>query len=559
MNFNSLEFLIFLPVVVLLYWLLPHKGRWILLLAASYLFYMSWNVWLVGLIFLTTLTAYIAGIGIDRTENKKAKKAWLVGTLIICLGALVFFKYINFILESVTGIVRLFHSEQDDIVLNVILPVGISFYTFQTLSYVIDVYRGDFKAERHFGYFALYVSYFPQLVAGPIERPQTLLPQLKERHHIEEEDLLSGAKWLLSGFFRKCVVADFCGIFVNKVYADLGNANGLAVFAASALFLIQIYNDFAGYSEIAMGSARLMGVRLTKNFDKPLTSTSYTEFFRRWHITLNQWFTQYVYIPLGGNRKGKARKILNTLIVFTLCGLWHGANWTFVLWGLVAGVAVSVETLLKKSPKTSLPPANAATCATHAASAKIADSMASIVPDSTSSAVAFTILANSVAPAATVPEAAADSVTTLPKTAVSSAKADENPTVRLLRQIAIFILFTFSCVLFRAQSLREVGIAFRQMFTAWDWSEGYFDSALSALGMNAIQILQLTVAIVTMSLLYRLTEERREPSLGLLCPVAYTEGKTNVGLFIYGIFAVVLFWLGLLSSGDVSGFEYFQF
>ena len=543
-----MEFLIFLPVVVLLYWLLPHKGRWMLLLAASYLFYMSWNVWLVGLIFLTTLTAYIAGIGIDRTENKKAKKAWLVGTLIICLGALVFFKYINFILESVTGIVRLFHAEQDDIVLNVILPVGISFYTFQTLSYVIDVYRGDFKAERHFGYFALYVSYFPQLVAGPIERPQTLLPQLKERHHIEEEDLLSGAKWLLSGFFRKCVVADFCGIFVNKVYADLGNANGLAVFAASALFLIQIYNDFAGYSEIAMGSARLMGVRLTKNFDKPLTSTSYTEFFRRWHITLNQWFTQYVYIPLGGNRKGKARKILNTLIVFTLCGLWHGANWTFVLWGLVAGVAVSVETLLKKSPKNSLPPANAATCAPPAAP------MASVVPDGTASASDAAIPANSVAPASG--RGFRDGAN---KADAGSAKADENPTVRLLRQIAIFILFTFSCVLFRAQSLREVGIAFRQMFTAWDWSEGYFDSALSALGMNTIQILQLTVAIVTMSLLYRLTEERREPSLGLLCPVAYTEGKTNVGLFIYGIFAVVLFWLGLLSSGDVSGFEYFQF
>ncbi len=548
MNFNSLEFLIFLPVVVLLYWLLPHKGRWILLLVASYLFYMSWNVWLIGLIFLTTLISYIAGIGIDRTENKKAKKAWLIGTLIICLGALVFFKYINFILESVTGIVRLFHAEQDDIVLNVILPVGISFYTFQTLSYVIDVYRGDFKAERHFGYFALYVSYFPQLVAGPIERPQTLLPQLKEKHHIEEEDLLSGAKWLLSGFFRKCVVADFCGIFVNKVYADLGSANGLAVFAASALFLIQIYNDFAGYSEIAMGSARLMGVRLTKNFDKPLTSTSYTEFFRRWHITLNQWFTQYVYIPLGGNRKGKARKILNTLIVFTLCGLWHGANWTFVLWGLVAGVAVSVETLLKKSPKTSLSPANAANCTPSAAP------MASVVPDGTASASGAAIPATSVASASG--RGFRDGAN---KADAGSAKNDGNPTVRLLRQIAIFILFTFSCVLFRAQSLGEVGIAFRQMFTAWGWGEGYFDAALSALGMNAIQILQLAVAIVTMSLLYRLTEERRESPLGRLCPVARTEGKTNVGLFIYGIFAVVLFWLGLLSSGDISGFEYFQF
>ena len=255
MSFNSLEFLVFLPVVVLLYWLLPHKARWILLLVASYIFYMSWNVWLIGLILITTVTAYVAGIGIDRSENKKTKKIWLVATLVVCLGLLVFFKYINFILESVVGVIRLFDVKQDELVLNIILPVGISFYTFQTLSYVIDVYRGDFKAERHFGYFALYVSYFPQLVAGPIERPQNLLPQLKERHNIDENDMLTGAKWLLSGFFRKCVVADFCGIFVDKVYADLGGANALAVFIASALFLIQIYNDFAGYSEIALGSA----------------------------------------------------------------------------------------------------------------------------------------------------------------------------------------------------------------------------------------------------------------------------------------------------------------
>ena len=328
-----------------------------------------------------------------------------------------------------------------------------SFYTFQTLSYVIDVYRGDFEAEKHFGYFALFVSFFPQLVAGPIERPGKLLPQLKEERKFRKEYFTEGMEFLLIGFFRKCVIADMCGVFVNHVFADLSQANALSVTLAALLFFVQIYCDFAGYSEIAMGSARLMGMSLSRNFNKPLLSASYTEFFRRWHITLNQWFTQYVYIPLGGNRKGKARKILNTLIVFALCGLWHGANWTFVLWGLVAGVAVSVETLLKKSPKNSLPPANAATCATHAASAKIADSMASIVSDSTSSAAAFTILANSVAPAATVPEAAADSVTALPKTAVSSAKADENPTVRLLRQIAIFILFTFSCVLFRAQSL----------------------------------------------------------------------------------------------------------
>lgn len=488
MNFNSFEFLVFLPAVVLLYRILPHKARWAILLIASYIFYMSWNIWLIVLIMITTVTAYGFAIAIERAQSKGVKKLFLAVTLIICLGLLIFFKYINFILESVIGVIRLFNARQDSIVLNVILPVGISFYTFQTLSYVIDVYRGDFKAEKHFGYFALYVSYFPQLVAGPIEKPQTLLPQLREEHKFSGEDMLAGGKWLLSGFFRKCVVADFCGIFVNNVYADLGNSSGLAVFIASGLFLVQIYNDFAGYSEIAMGSARLIGVKLSKNFDKPLTSSSYTEFFRRWHITLNQWFTQYVYIPLGGNRKGKARKTLNTLIVFALCGLWHGANWTFLIWGFVAGVMISVETLLKKPFK------------------KLCE----------------------------------------------KAKIDlENPAIRLVRQIFIFGLFTFSCVLFRAQSIAEAGLAFRQMFTAWDGVQ----KTMTDLGMSALQILQLSVFIVAMALIYKLPQNDKSDTL----PLAKENTAINLGAFIYGATAILLCWLGLLAMGDSSAFQYFQF
>lgn len=491
MNFNSWQFIIFLPVVVALFWVLPHKARWAMLLIASYIFYMSWNVWLIGLIMITTVTAYGFAIAIEKTKNIRLKKLFLSITLIICLGLLVFFKYINFILESALGVIRLFGGTPDDIVLNVILPVGISFYTFQTLSYVVEVYWGKFKAERHFGYFALFVSFFPQLVAGPIEKPQTLLPQLKQERKFSSEDMLEGGKWLLSGFFRKCVVADFCGIFVDKVYVDLGSANSLAVFAASALFLIQIYNDFAGYSEIALGSARLMGVRLSKNFDKPLTSTSYTEFFRRWHITLNRWFAEYVYIPLGGNRKGKARKILNTLIVFALCGLWHGANWTFVLWGLVAGIMVSIETLLRKP---------------------------------------FGELCEKV-------------------------KIDlDNPTIKLIRQILIFLMFTFSCVLFRAQSITEVGVAFRQMFTAWGFGTEYVMQALNALGINTLQIIQLAVFIVAMVAIYHLPQEQQET-----LPLGDNVTAVKPMLFIYGIIAVGLCWFGLLSMGDASTFQYFQF
>lgn len=498
MNFNSLEFLVFLPAVTALYWVLPHKARWIMLLVASYVFYMSWNVWLIGLILITTVTAYVAAILIERTDNVRAKKAWLAVTLIICLGLLIFFKYINFILETAVGVIRLFNENPDDIILDVILPVGISFYTFQTLSYVVEVYRGNFKAERHFGYFALYVSYFPQLVAGPIEKPQTLLPQLREERKFNENDAYAGVRWLLSGFFRKCVVADFCGIFVDKVYAGLGDANALAVFVASGLFLIQIYNDFAGYSEIALGSARLMGVKLTKNFDKPLTSTSYTEFFRRWHITLNQWFTEYVYIPLGGNRKGQARKIINTLTVFILCGLWHGANWTFVLWGLVAGVAISVETLLRKP--------FARFCA--------------------------------------------------------KVKIDlDNPVVKLIRQIFILLLFTFSCVLFRAQSIAEAGVAFRQMFTAWGFGKDYADAAMSALGMSAMQILQLVIFLVAMALIYYLPGDGAENNkLPITDKLSEKAGcAVDISIFVYGVTAIMLCWLALLANSDVSGFQYFQF
>ncbi len=488
MSFNSLEFLIFLPVVVALYWVLPFKFRWVLLLVASCIFYMSWNVWLIVLIFITTITAYSAAIFISRAHSTGVKCFWLALTLVVCLGLLIFFKYINFILESAVGVIRLFNAEQDDIVLNVILPVGISFYTFQTLSYVIDVYRGQFPAERHFGYFALYVSYFPQLVAGPIERPQNLLPQLRTPHSFSEDDFAAGAKYLLSGFFRKCVVADFCGIFVDKVYADLGSSCGLAVFAASALFLIQIYNDFAGYSEIAMGSARLMGVKLSKNFDRPLTSSSFAEFFRRWHITLNQWFMQYVYIPLGGNRKGMARKLMNTLIVFALCGLWHGANWTFVLWGLVAGVFVCAEALL-------------------AAPLERLGQRLKIDAD--------------------------------------------NVVLKVVKRVFVFVMFVFSCVLFRSQNIADVGIAFRQMFTAWDAAGNVLDD----LGMSWLQLIQLVAFIAAMIMIYRLPQTKNGNSL----PLARSAVAVDTAVFAYGILAVALCWLGLLSMGDMSAFQYFQF
>ncbi|MFA6829841.1 MAG: MBOAT family O-acyltransferase, partial [Bacilli bacterium] len=348
MTFNSIHFLIFLPIVILLYWLVPHKFRWVILLIASYYFYMSWNPQLVFLILGTTAVSYFSGILIEKAEKKSTKKLVMAVGVLICLGVLIFFKYSNFLMQSVYDFLNLFGMDLSYTALKLILPVGISFYTFQTLSYIIDVYRGTFKAERHFGYYALFVSYFPQLVAGPIERPGTLIPQLKEEHFLNKDDFLCGMRIMLLGFFRKCVISDIVGIFVKNAFANLDNANSLSMMVTGLLFLIQIYCDFAGYSEIATGVARMMGVKLTRNFDRPFLSQGFGEFFRRWHITLGRWLADYVYIPLGGNRKGTIRKELNMMIVFIVCGLWHGASWNYALWGLYLGVFICLEDVLVK-------------------------------------------------------------------------------------------------------------------------------------------------------------------------------------------------------------------
>ncbi len=349
MNFNSAAFLIFLPVVVAVYWILPHKARRFWLLAASWFFYMYWNLLLILLLIASTVIDYWCGRGMEaRRGSPGVRKALLLVSVCMNLGLLLFFKYWNFFGAAAGALLNMLGIGWRPPVLDLILPVGISFYTFQTMSYSIEVYRGNTPAERDLVSFALYVSFFPQLVAGPIESPQELLPQLKAEHRLDPEDLRAGCRLLICGFFRKCVAADLCGIYVNAVYADAAGANGLAVALAGTLFCFQMYCDFAGYSEIAAGAARLMGVRLMRNFDRPYLSQSYGEFFRRWHISLNRWFTRYLYIPLGGGRKGLLRKLLNIVIVFALCGLWHGARWTYVLWGLYAAFFVCLESILAK-------------------------------------------------------------------------------------------------------------------------------------------------------------------------------------------------------------------
>ena len=349
MLFNSLEFLLFLSITFCLYWLTPHKARYLVLLAASYFFYMYWNPGLVFLILFTTVVSYLAGIFMEKSgENLRLRRLILVLNLVLCLSVLIFFKYFNFLYAALYDIIGLFGGGKAPGFFEILLPVGISFYTFQTASYVIDVYRRKEKCEKHFGYYALFVIFFPQLVAGPIERPGALLPQLKRRGDVKTLDYSGAFRYMLLGFFKKIAVADAVGLVVNAVYENPTEAGGLSALVATLLFAVQIYCDFSGYSDIANGTARLFGVTLTENFDSPYRSCSIKEFWNRWHLSLSRWLRDYLYFPLGGSRCAPWRHFLNILIVFFVSGLWHGANYTFVIWGLLHGVFQIVGILTLK-------------------------------------------------------------------------------------------------------------------------------------------------------------------------------------------------------------------
>ena len=334
MSFNSVGFLIFLPVTVLVCHILPRKVRWVWLLAASYFFYMSWRPEMALLILSETLVAYFFGLAAGKRQGKTGARLAAASACLLCGGALIYFKYFGFIVENINRIAQGGAISVPD----VILPVGISFYTFQATGYVIDVARGKIAPERHIGYFALFVSFFPQLVAGPIEKAEVLIPQLKSPMKLTFESACSGLGRILIGFFKKIAVADMLAGPVNAIFADPAAAGSGLTAIGVILFAIQIFCDFSGYTDIATGAAELLGVRLSKNFDRPYSAVGIGDFWRRWHISLSGWLRDYVYIPLGGSRKGSVRTALNLMIVFFISGLWHGAAWHFVVWGLLHGL-----------------------------------------------------------------------------------------------------------------------------------------------------------------------------------------------------------------------------
>ncbi|MCR5491577.1 MAG: MBOAT family protein [Bacilli bacterium] len=351
MSFVSLWFLLFLALVVAVNFILPHRFRYIWLLAASYFFYGFGSYWLLSLIIGVTVACYLCALAIDK--YRKRGKWFLALAIAVSLGLLFVFKYLDFAIGTVVSFANLFGAGWKFDGLSIILPVGISFYTFQSLSYVIDVYRGRTEAERHIGYFALFVSFFPQLVAGPIERFDRLMPQLKSERAFSMENLFAGGRYMVSGFLKKVVIADFLATIINPIYGDIAGQDGSAILVATILFAFQIYGDFSGYSDIAKGSAKILGIDLMENFDSPYASTSPRDFWRRWHISLSKWFSDYCYIPLGGNRKGKARQCLNLFIVFLISGLWHGADLKFIAWGALHGLYLVCETLLRRPQRES--------------------------------------------------------------------------------------------------------------------------------------------------------------------------------------------------------------
>ena len=352
MLFNSLSFTIFLPIVFFLYWFATQKNlksQNILLLVSSYFFYSCWDYRFLFLLMFSTLLDYYTGLKMEQAPNKRAKKVWFWLSVIINLGFLAVFKYYNFFIGSFAEGLNMLGMESHFATLNVILPVGISFYTFHGLSYVVDIYNDKIKAEKNFVDYALFVSFFPLLVAGPIERATHLLPQIKRKRTFSYTQAIDGLRQILWGLFKKIVIADSCAEFANIIFNNSENYSGAMLVLGALFFTFQIYCDFSGYSDIALGTARLFGIELLRNFAFPYFSRDIAEFWRRWHISLSSWFRDYLYIPLGGSKGGTLMKVRNTFIIFIVSGFWHGANWTFIMWGLLNALYIMPSILFNSN------------------------------------------------------------------------------------------------------------------------------------------------------------------------------------------------------------------
>lgn len=439
MLFNSLDFLIFFPIVVLIYFIIPRKIRYIWLLVASYYFYMCWNTKYALLIGISTLITYTSGLIIGKCQKGWFKKLVVALSFVSNLGILVFYKYFDFILENINVVLGKCNMQLVSNPFDIILPVGISFYTFQALSYTVDVYRKEVEPEKNPLKYALFVSFFPQLVAGPIERSKNLLNQMKNIENIKVwnyDRVANGFILMVFGMFQKMVIADRVSVFVDAVYNNLHAVGTMETVFAAVGFSIQIYCDFAAYSTIAIGAAKVMGFELMENFDTPYFAASIKEFWRRWHISLSSWFKDYLYIPLGGNRKGKIRKYFNLMVTFFVSGLWHGASWNYVVWGGLHGI--------------------------------------------------YQVFGEILAP--------------VRKKLVKVFKVNDGVFSYKLGQILFtFSLTSLTWVFFRAETIREALYFFKRMFTVWNpWV--FFNEGLYEYGLDRVEVNILFAALIVLLL-----------------------------------------------------------
>jgi len=450
MLFNSFSFLVFFPIVVLVFYLIPKKVRYIWLLVASYYFYMCWNAKYALLIAISTIVTWASGMLIYRAEDVKEKKGVVAGSLIINLAILFFFKYFDFTLANINFFLSKAHISVINNPFDIILPVGISFYTFQALSYTIDVYRGEIEPEKNIFRYALYVSFFPQLVAGPVERSKNLLPQIQKVEEIKPKysEIINGLIMMLWGLFMKMVIADRVSLLVDEVFSDVYMYGTIELVAGAIGFALQIYCDFCGYSTIAVGAARVMGINIMENFNTPYFAVSVSDFWKRWHISVSSWFKDYVYIPLGGSRCSKPKKYFNLMVTMLVSGLWHGANWTYVIWGGLHGLYQIVGDLLKP-----------------------------------------------------VKEKANDLLGT-DKTAFS---------FRFGQMVVTFCLTTFAWIFFRASDVSSAFTYIARMFTRWNpWT--LFDLSLYNIGLDVTEMNILLIAL-TLLILVDVYKYRRNKSI----------------------------------------------
>lgn len=510
MLFNTTQYAIFLPLIILVYYILPNKVRYIWLLVVSYYFYMQWNPVYIILLFFCTVLTFTGGLYLEKRKKDSnpskhfiTSKACLFLCILISLSLLGFFKYFTFIINCCNRLLSYMHVQQISYEFSILLPVGISFYILQSLGYLIDVYRDEIYAEKNFLRYALFISFFPQLVAGPIERSKNLLVQLHETHKFQFQNFKKGTLLVLYGLFLKMVIADRAAILVDTVYENPTDYPGFYIAAATVFFAIQIYCDFYGYSTIARGSALIMGIELMDNFSAPYYSQSIKEFWRRWHISLSSWFKDYLYIPLGGNRKGSVRSKMNLMIVFATSGLWHGASLAFIFWGILNGIYQIIADLRQKL------------CAQIRAHYEAFLQKMKISYDRPSEYVTFS--------------------------------------KRLFRTIVTFLLVTFAWLFFRAGGIHTAFDIIKSMLMVHNWTI-LFDGSLLELGVgrNYMHVLLLSIAILFLSDYQKY--KGKDPAELIL-----SQGWiAQIGIYI--VLTVTILLYGCYGTiYDTQQFIYFQF